>query len=73
MSVEEISTLRFEGGEIEQARALGAAHEVGRGLGVLIAGQDVAEQLASDALTAALKEKRARRREAKRSAEQDAG
>ena len=69
--VEEISTLRFDGGEVEQARALGAAHEVGRGLGVLIAGQDVADQLASDAIAGALRQERARRREAKRSAEQD--
>jgi hypothetical protein len=71
VEVEEISTLRFETREVEAARALGAAHDVGRGIGTLIAGQDVADQLASDAVTAALKDERARRREAKRAAEQD--
>ncbi|MCA1678891.1 MAG: hypothetical protein LC777_08090 [Actinobacteria bacterium] len=52
---------------------LGAAHDVGRGMGTLITSQEVADQLASDAIAAALKEERARRREAKRSAAQDGG
>ena len=73
VAVEEISTLRFEAREVEAARALGAAHEVGRGMGTLITGQDVADQLASDAVSTALKEERARRREAKRAAEQNGG
>ena len=41
--VEEISTLRFDASEVEAARALGAAHDVGRGIGALIVGQDVAD------------------------------
>ena len=73
MAVEEISTLRFETREVEAVRTLGAAHDVGRGIGTLIAGQDVAEQLACDAIGAALKAERARRREAKRTAEQEGG
>ncbi|MGH3994288.1 MAG: ParB/RepB/Spo0J family partition protein, partial [Pseudonocardiaceae bacterium] len=71
VAVQEISTLRFEAAELEQARALGAAHELGRGMGALIAGQDIADLLASDAITAALKQERARRREQKRTAEQN--
>jgi len=73
VAVEEISTLRFEGAMLEQARALGAAYDVGRGMGTLITGQDVADQLAGDAIAAALKEERARRRETERSAGQDGG
>ena len=73
VAVEEISTLRFEGREVEQAHALGAAHDVGRGIGTLIAGEGVADQLACDAIAAALKDERARQREAKRAAEQDGG
>ena len=73
VDVEEISTLRFEGREVEAARALGAVHDVGRGTGTLIAGQDVADQLACDAIAAALKDERARQRDAKRTAEHNDG
>jgi ParB/RepB/Spo0J family partition protein len=54
--------IRFDRDAIEQARKLGAAHAPEHGWATLIVGQDVADQLAGDEVTAALKTARAKRR-----------
>lgn len=62
--------------DVERAAALGAAHRSPSGHAALIVGQDVAEQLAADAVKAQLKFERARarrKREARTSAAEAAG
>jgi len=61
-----VSEIRFDAVDLEQASALGAAH--GEGWQSIIVGADVANQLAADQLTRAVKEMRRRAR-----AQRDAG
>jgi hypothetical protein len=68
-------TVRFDSEEIEQAEVLKAAHRSTEGYSVLILGQDVADQLASDYVARRLKAERAeqrRRREWERKRAQQA-
>jgi ParB/RepB/Spo0J family partition protein len=55
--------VRFDREAIEQAEALGACHHSKTGYGVLIVGQEVADQLAGDCITRHLKAARKHRRE----------
>jgi ParB/RepB/Spo0J family partition protein len=55
--------VRFDREEIEQAEALGACHHSKTGYGVLIVGQEVADQLAGDCIARHLKAARKHRRE----------
>ena len=55
--------LRFDREAIEQAEALGACHHSKTGYGVLIVGQEVADQLAGDCIARHLKAARKHRRE----------
>ena len=56
-----VETVRFDGGDIEQARRLGAVR--GDGSHAVIVGADVATQLVADQLARAVKEQRQRVRE----------
>ena len=59
-----IEAVRFDAGDVEQARKLGAVR--GDGSYVVIVGADVATQLVADQLARAVKEQRQRVREARR-------
>jgi ParB/RepB/Spo0J family partition protein len=59
-----VETIRFDGGDLEQARALGAVR--GDGSSVVIVGADVAAQLVADQLARAVKEQRRRLRDEQR-------
>jgi ParB/RepB/Spo0J family partition protein len=48
-------TIRFDSEDVGQAEALGALHRCADGYAALIVGQDVADQLAGDSITRALK------------------
>ncbi len=61
-----VETVRFGGGDIEQAQKLGAAR--GDGWHAVIVGTDVASQLVADQLARAVKEQRQRVREERRAA-----
>ena len=58
-----LSEIRFDATDLEQARALGAAH--GEGWQSIIVGTDIADQLAGDHLARTLKELRRRERAAR--------
>jgi ParB/RepB/Spo0J family partition protein len=58
--------LRFGREEVEQAEALGALYRSKLGYGVLIVGQEVADQLAGDCIARHLKAERKHRRELER-------
>jgi len=67
-----IGEMRFDAADIEQARALGAAH--GEGWQAIIVGDDVAAQLAADHFARAVKMQRQRARtERQRAGSADAG
>jgi ParB/RepB/Spo0J family partition protein len=57
---QELTSVRFDHEDIEQARLLGAAHSFG--LGWLIVGQDVGDRLTEDGIAKALKQERAHQR-----------
>jgi len=56
----ELTSVRFDHEDVEQARLLGAAHDYGWGW--LIVGQDVGDRLIEDGIAKALKQERARQR-----------
>lgn len=56
----ELTTMRFDNADLEQAQLLGAAHQFATGW--LIVGQDVGDRLLEDATAKALKHERARQR-----------
>jgi ParB/RepB/Spo0J family partition protein len=75
VTVDELG-VRFDRDAIEQARKLGAAHTPEHGWVTLIVGQDVADTIAADQITATLKSARSeakRQREASRSTSESAG
>lgn len=61
-----LSEIRLDSNDLEQARALGAAH--GEGWQSIIVGEDVANQLAGDHIARAVKELRRRERTAREAA-----
>jgi ParB/RepB/Spo0J family partition protein len=60
LSGRELTVVRFDHEDVEQARLLGAAHDFGWGW--LIVGQDVGDRLVEDGAAKALKQERARQR-----------
>lgn len=56
----------FDREDLDAAEKLGAVHRPKAGWGAIVVGQDVADQLASDQLAAALKAERAHQREVER-------
>lgn len=64
--------VRFDREAIEQAEALSACHHSKTGYGVLIVGQEVADQLAGDCITRQLKAARKHRREMEKWTRRDA-
>ena len=65
--------VRFGREEIEQAEALGAVHRSKSGYGLLIVGQEVADQLVGDGIARHLKAERKHRRELEKRAEGERG
>jgi ParB/RepB/Spo0J family partition protein len=60
LSGQELTVVRFDHEDVDQARLLGAAHNFGWGW--LIVGQDVGDRLVEDGIAKALRQERARQR-----------